>query len=79
MSNYKLGLDFAKEQDQNDEFSSYRSQFHIPKDNNGNELIYMTGNSLGLQPKITKYILTIKHTFHNLSLKTKAIDFCNGR
>lgn len=26
----------------------------MPKDNDGNELIYMTGNSLGLQPKITK-------------------------
>ncbi|OUS03399.1 kynureninase [Flavobacteriales bacterium 33_180_T64] len=54
MSNYKLGLEFAKQQDQNDDLSSYRTQFHIPKDTNGNELIYMTGNSLGLQPKITK-------------------------
>ena len=54
MSNYKSGLDFAKQQDQNDKLSSYRKQFHLPKDKNGNELIYMTGNSLGLQPKITK-------------------------
>jgi len=54
LSNYKLGLEFAKQQDQNDDLSSYRTQFHIPKDTNGNELIYMTGNSLGLQPKITK-------------------------
>jgi kynureninase len=54
LSNYKLGLEYAQQQDQNDEFSSYRTQFHIPKDKNGNELIYMTGNSLGLQPKITK-------------------------
>ncbi len=54
MSNYKLGLDFAKQQDQNDQLAAYRNQFHIPKDKNGNELIYMTGNSLGLQPKITK-------------------------
>ncbi|WP_299337265.1 kynureninase [uncultured Psychroserpens sp.] len=54
MSNYQLGLEFAKQQDQNDELSSFRTQFHIPKDSNGNELIYMTGNSLGLQPKITK-------------------------
>jgi kynureninase len=49
-----LGLEFAKLLDQNDELSSFRNQFHIPKDNNGNELIYMTGNSLGLQPKSTK-------------------------
>lgn len=54
MSNYKSGLEFAKQLDQNDKLSKYRSQFHIPKDENGNELIYMTGNSLGLQPKITK-------------------------
>ncbi|WP_034046046.1 kynureninase [Wocania ichthyoenteri] len=54
MSNYKLGLDYAKEQDQNDDLSHYRNQFHIPKDKQGNELIYMTGNSLGLQPKATK-------------------------
>ena len=54
LSNYKLGLEFAKLLDQNDELSSYRNRFHIPKDKFGNDLIYMTGNSLGLQPKSTK-------------------------
>jgi len=54
LSNYKLGLNFAKELDQADQLSHYRNQFHIPKDKDGNELIYMTGNSLGLQPKSTK-------------------------
>ncbi|TXD84589.1 kynureninase [Subsaximicrobium wynnwilliamsii] len=54
MSNYKLGLDFAKAQDRNDPLGHFRDQFHIPKDKNGKALIYMTGNSLGLQPKITK-------------------------
>jgi kynureninase len=54
LSNYQLGLEYAKQQDHLDELSNYRNQFHIPKDNNGNELIYMTGNSLGLQPKSTK-------------------------
>ncbi|HEX9826525.1 MAG TPA: kynureninase [Flavobacteriaceae bacterium] len=54
MPSYRLGLEFAKELDQNDELSSYRNQFHIPKDKYGNDLIYMTGNSLGLQPKTTK-------------------------
>ncbi len=54
LSNYKLGLDYALEQDQKDELNAYRNQFYIPKDNSGNELIYMTGNSLGLQPKQTK-------------------------
>ncbi|MCF7567260.1 kynureninase [Sabulilitoribacter arenilitoris] len=54
MSNYKLGLKYAKQQDQNDELSLYKNQFHIPKDKYGNKLIYMTGNSLGLQPKSTQ-------------------------
>ena len=54
MSTYKLGLEFAKEQDKHDTLANYRNQFHIPKDKQGNNLIYMTGNSLGLQPKQTK-------------------------
>ena len=54
LPNYKLGLDYAKQQDNLDELSHYREQFHIPKDKNGNELIYLCGNSLGLQPKSTK-------------------------
>ncbi|WP_439151464.1 kynureninase [Winogradskyella sp.] len=54
MSDYKLGLEYAKKQDTLDELASYRQQFHIPKDKNGNELIYLCGNSLGLQPKSTK-------------------------
>lgn len=54
LSNYQLGLEYAQQQDNLDELSSYKNQFHIPKDKNGNELIYLCGNSLGLQPKSTK-------------------------
>ena len=54
MFDYKLGLDFALKQDQDDPLRAYRHQFHIPKDSKNNHLIYMTGNSLGLQPKHTK-------------------------
>jgi kynureninase len=54
LSDYRLDLDYALKQDQNDKLKSYRNQFHIPKDKNGKDLIYMTGNSLGLQPKSTK-------------------------
>jgi kynureninase len=50
----KATLSYAKQQDELDELSYYRNQFHIPKDKNGNELIYLCGNSLGLQPKSTK-------------------------
>lgn len=54
MPKHKLGLQYALELDKNDPLALYRQQFHIPKDKNGKELIYMTGNSLGLQPKSTK-------------------------
>lgn len=54
LSNYQLDLEFARQQDQQDVLATYRQRFHIPKDSKGNELIYMTGNSLGLQPKSTK-------------------------
>ena len=54
MSDYKLGLNYAEQQDQNDDLKHYRNQFHIPKDKDGNDWLYFTGNSLGLQPKSTK-------------------------
>jgi len=46
-------LEYAKKQDANDPLASFRNKFHIPKDTEGNELVYLCGNSLGLQPKIT--------------------------
>ncbi|MCF6349695.1 MAG: kynureninase [Flavobacteriaceae bacterium] len=52
--NYKQELTYAEDQDGQDELKSYRQQFHIPTDKEGKELIYLCGNSLGLQPKITK-------------------------
>ncbi|AEH01300.1 kynureninase [Lacinutrix sp. 5H-3-7-4] len=54
MSNYTLGRDFAQQLDKEDQLAHYRNQFHIPKDKNGDDLIYLCGNSLGLQPKVTK-------------------------
>jgi len=55
--NYQNSLDYAKQLDQEDSLSYLRKEFHIPKDKQGNEWLYFTGNSLGLQPKNTqKYI-----------------------
>ena len=54
MFNYKLGLEYALAQDQKDALKHYRKLFHIPKDKEGNDWLYFTGNSLGLQPKSTK-------------------------
>jgi len=51
---YANTLEFAKEQDVKDPLFGVRDQFHIPKDKNGNDWLYFTGNSLGLQPKATQ-------------------------
>jgi kynureninase len=43
--------------DASDPLAKSREQFFIPKDSAGKELVYLTGNSLGLQPKkVKKYI-----------------------
>ena len=57
MTDFKNTAEFARELDQNDPLNNFRNQFHIPKDKQGNDQIYLCGNSLGLQPKATeKYI-----------------------
>jgi kynureninase len=50
---FQNSLEYAKQQDAEDSLASFRNKFHIPKNDNGEELIYLCGNSLGLQPKIT--------------------------
>ncbi|MGB0788293.1 MAG: kynureninase [Marinirhabdus sp.] len=44
-------LQFARQCDLDDSLSHFREQFYFPKDENGKNLIYLCGNSLGLQPK----------------------------
>lgn len=51
---YENSLLFAKSLDNKDELKEFRNQFHLPKDENGNNLVYLCGNSLGLQPKSTR-------------------------
>lgn len=50
---FKNTLQFAQSLDAQDDLSTYRDEFIFPKIN-GKEVIYFTGNSLGLQPKRTK-------------------------
>ncbi len=55
--NYENTLEFAKQQDANDELKNYRNKFYFPM-MHGRETVYFTGNSLGLQPKATQdYVL----------------------
>jgi kynureninase len=42
---------FALEMDSSDPLKHYRDKFCIPKNKNGEDVIYLAGNSLGLQPK----------------------------
>ena len=50
---FKNELEFARERDQNDSLKDYRKRFHFPM-HNKEEVVYFTGNSLGLQPKTTQ-------------------------
>lgn len=44
----------VNELDKIDPLRNFRERFHIPKQPNGTDVIYLTGNSLGLQPKSTR-------------------------
>ena len=48
---------FAKTLDQDDPLGSYREKFHYPKNETKENIIYFSGNSLGIQPKsVRKYV-----------------------
>jgi kynureninase len=60
---------FARELDAKDNLHKYRAEFHFPKVNN-KQVIYFTGNSLGLQPKRTKaYIDEVMDDWANLAVE----------
>ncbi len=66
---FRNTLAFAKELDANDPLQSYRSAFHFPE-LNGKEVIYFTGNSLGLQPKNTKkYVDEVMDAWKDLAVE----------
>ena len=54
MTEFQNNIDFARGQDEADPLKRYRNQFHIPSQVNGQSVIYLCGNSLGLQPKTTR-------------------------
>ncbi len=47
---YSLDESAARELDQADPLADYRARFHIPKRPDGVPVVYLCGNSLGLQP-----------------------------
>ncbi|MEO1547248.1 MAG: kynureninase [Bacteroidota bacterium] len=53
---YQNTLEFAQSLDKKDPLRKYREEFHFPQ-HEGRDVIYFTGNSLGLQPKSAqKYV-----------------------
>ena len=53
---FESSLEFAKKMDANDPLNSFREKFLFP-DFHKKEIIYFTGNSLGLQPRSTRKMI----------------------
>lgn len=67
--NFHNTREFAQSLDAQDELKNYRNEFIFPKVN-GKQVIYFTGNSLGLQPKRTKqYVDEIMTDWANLAVE----------
>ncbi|HSP11355.1 MAG TPA: kynureninase [Salegentibacter sp.] len=66
---FKNTLEFARELDKQDELGGYRNQFIFPQ-HKGENVIYFTGNSLGLQPRSAKkYVDEIMTDWANLAVE----------
>jgi kynureninase len=67
--NFQNTREFAQSLDAQDELKNYRNEFIFPKVN-GKQVIYFTGNSLGLQPKRTKqYVDEVMTDWANLAVE----------
>lgn len=61
--------EFAQQLDTQDELNHYRNEFIFPQ-HNGKNVVYFTGNSLGLQPKRTKqYVDEVMTDWANLAVE----------
>lgn len=61
--------EFAQQLDAQDELKYYRNEFLFPQ-HNGKNVIYFTGNSLGLQPKRTKkYVDDVMNDWSNMAVE----------
>ncbi|MEL4456221.1 kynureninase [Lutimonas vermicola] len=62
--------EFALMMDNSDPLKKYRNEFYFPKHSNGEEALYLCGNSLGLQPKSARdYIEAVLDDWRNLGVK----------
>lgn len=61
--------EFAQQLDAQDKLRSYRDQFIFPQ-HNGKNVIYFTGNSLGLQPKsASQFVQDVMNDWANLAVE----------
>ncbi|MFD2935270.1 kynureninase [Spirosoma flavum] len=66
---YENSLAFAQQLDQADPLRPFRDRFYIPQ-RNDHDLIYLCGNSLGLQPKTARVALEQElNTWQNLGVE----------
>ena len=62
-------LEFAQQLDAEDPLASYRNEFYFPQVN-GSDVIYFTGNSLGLQPKRTqRFVDDVMQDWKNMAVE----------
>ncbi|MEW6981904.1 kynureninase [Colwelliaceae bacterium 6471] len=63
-------LNYAQQLDANDPLAPMRSHFAIPKQANGEDEYYFTGNSLGLQPKLAReYVIEMLDAWQERGVK----------
>ncbi len=66
---FQNSREFAQQLDAQDELKHYRNEFIFPQ-HHGKNVIYFTGNSLGLQPKRTqKYVNDVMNDWANLAVE----------
>jgi len=51
---YRNDAEFSQQMDRLDPLAAYRDRFYIPLRSDGSEVIYFTGNSLGLMPRTAR-------------------------
>lgn len=67
---FRTDPEFANEMDAADSLAGYRDRFHIPLNGDGNEVVYFTGNSLGLMPKTARgFVDQELYDWQNLALE----------
>ncbi len=68
--NFEASESFAQKMDEQDSLKHFREQFYTPKQANGTEVFYFTGNSLGLQPKTArKYLEEVLTDWETLAVE----------